>query len=55
MFMTPHFDSHNTTDLKPEILSAVSTGNEFPVMEEIYVASRIRMCAEKTKFLGKDD
>ena len=27
MFMTPHLDSHSTTDLKPEILSAVETGN----------------------------
>ena len=27
MFMTPHLDSHSTTDPKPEILSAVQTGN----------------------------
>ena len=27
MFSTPHLDSHSTTDLKPEILSAVLTGN----------------------------
>ena len=27
MFTTPHFDSHSTTDPKPEILSAVLTGN----------------------------
>ena len=26
MFTTPHHDSHNTTDPKPEILSAVKTG-----------------------------
>ena len=26
-FMTPHLDSHSTTDPKPEILSAVLTGN----------------------------
>ena len=26
MFTTPHLDSHNTTDHKPEILSAVLTG-----------------------------
>ena len=28
---------------------------EFYVMEEIDAASRMRMCAEKTTFLGKDD
>ena len=27
MFSTPHLDSHNTTDPKPEILSAIQTGN----------------------------
>ena len=27
MFTTPHLDSHRTTDPKPEILSAVLTGN----------------------------
>ena len=27
MFTTPHLDSHNTTGPKPEILSAVLTGN----------------------------
>ena len=27
MFRTPHLDGHNTTDPKPEILSAVKTGN----------------------------
>ena len=27
MFTTPHLDSHSTTDPKPEILSAVLTGN----------------------------
>ena len=32
---------------KPEI--------EFHVMEEMYVALCICMCAEKTTFLGKDD
>ena len=25
--MTPHLDRHNTTDPKPEMLSAVSSGN----------------------------
>ena len=33
--------------LKPE--------KEFHVMEEMYAASRMHMCAEKTTFLGKDD
>ena len=28
MFTTPHIDSHSTTDPKPEILSAVLTGNK---------------------------
>ena len=28
---------------------------EFHEMEEMYAASRMRMCAEKTTFLGKDD
>ena len=27
MFTTPHLDKHSTTDPKPEILSAVLTGN----------------------------
>ena len=30
MFTTPHLDSHSTTDPKPEILSAVLTGNRIP-------------------------
>ena len=28
MFTTPHIDSHSTTDPKPEIQSAVLTGNK---------------------------
>ena len=28
---------------------------EFQVMEEMYAASRMRMSAEKTTFLGKED
>ena len=47
MFMTPHLDSHSTTDPEPEI--------EFNVMEEMYPALCMCMCAEKTTFLGKDD
>ena len=30
MFTTPYLDSHSTTDPKPEILSAVLTGNRIP-------------------------
>ena len=55
MYMTPHLDSYSTTDPQPEILSAVKPEKEFRVMEEMYAASRMRMCAEKTTFLGKDD
>ena len=55
MFMTPHLDSHSTTDLKPEILSAVQTGNRFHVMEEMYAALCMYTCAKKTTILGKDD
>ena len=29
-FMTSHLDSHKTTDIKPEMLSGVQTGNETP-------------------------
>ena len=49
MLLTPHLDSHSTTDpklSKPEI--------EFHVMEEMYAALRMCTCAEKTTFLGKD-
>ena len=28
--MTSHFDSHRTTDMKPEMLSGVQTGNGTP-------------------------
>ena len=27
LFMTSHLDSHGTTDIKPEMLSGVQTGN----------------------------
>ena len=43
--LTPNRKSYQLS--KPE--------KELHVMEEMYAASRIRMCAEKTKFLGKDD
>ena len=29
-FMTSHLDSHKTTDIKPEMLSGVQTGNGTP-------------------------
>ena len=29
-FMTSHLDSHRTTDIKPEMLSGVQTGNGTP-------------------------
>ena len=28
--MTSHLDSHGTTDIKPEMLSGIQTGNETP-------------------------
>ena len=43
--LTPNRKSYQLS--KPE--------KEFYVMEEIDAASRMRMCAEKTTFLGKDD
>ena len=42
--LTPNRKSYQLS--KPE--------KEFYVMEEVYLASGIRMCAEKTSFLGKD-
>ena len=45
----------NAADPKPEILSAVYTGNRINVMEEMYAALCMFTCAEKTTFLGKDD
>ena len=41
----PHRKSYQLS--KPE--------KEFHVIEEIYVASRMHMCEEKTTLLGKDD
>ena len=51
MFMTPHIDSHSTTDPKPDIQSAVLTGNRISRDGKMWAA----LCAEKTRFLGKDD
>ena len=55
MFTTPHLDSHSTTDPTPEIQSAVLTGIEFHVMEEMYAALCMCACAKKTTFVDKDD
>ena len=55
MFTTPHLDSHSTTDPKPEILSAVLTGNRISHDGKMYAALCMCTCAEKTIFFGKDD
>ena len=51
--MTSHLDSHKTTDVKPNMLSGVKTGNGIP--HNRYTA--LPMCAqtEKTTFSCKDD
>ena len=43
--LTPNWKSYQLS--KPE--------KEFHLMEEMYAASQMRMSAEKTTFLGKDD
>ena len=43
--LTPNWKSYQLSKLE----------KEFHVMEEMYAASRMRMSAEKTTFLGKDD
>ena len=55
MFTTPHLDSHNTTDPNQKSYQLSKPEKEFHMMEEIYVASRMHMCEEKTTLLGKDD
>ena len=45
MLTNPHHDSHNTTDLKPEI--------EFEMNEDMNTALRMHMCDEKKTILGK--
>ena len=47
--MTSHFDSHNTTDIKPEMLSGVQTGNGTP-----YGKYNIR-CIAHARTHRKDD
>ena len=41
LLMTPHLDSHNTTDSKPESYQLFKPKIEFHVMEEMYVALHI--------------
>ena len=55
MFTTPHLDSYNTTDPNQKSYQLSKPEKEFHMMEEIYVASRMHMCEEKTTLLGKDD
>ena len=45
MLTNPHHDSHNTTDLKPEI--------EFEMNEDMNTALRMHMCVEKETIFGK--
>ena len=44
--MTPQLESHSTTDPTPESLSDI----EFHVMDKMYAALHMCMCAEKTTF-----
>ena len=42
LLMTSHFNSHITTDLKPEMLSHINTEDRIPHDEEMYVALHIK-------------
>ena len=35
--MTSHLNSHRTTDIKPEMLSGVQTGNGNPTSAKLYI------------------
>ena len=48
------FESHSTTEPKPELLSAVLTRDRICHHREMYAALCMHTCAEKTIFLGKD-
>ena len=48
--MTSHPDSHTTTDVKPDMLSGVQTGNGIPHDNMIYEALHIYACTNR-----KDD
>ena len=52
--MTAHLTSHGTTDIKPEMLSGVQTGNGTP-HDIIYVTLPMHAKTEKTTFSCKDD
>ena len=55
MLTTPHPDNYSTTDPNWKSYQLSKAEIEFNMMEEINVASHMRMCTEKTTFLGKDD
>ena len=52
--MTSHLDSHGRTDIRPEVLSVVQTGNGIQHVE--YDIQALRMCThtEKTTFKDKE-
>ena len=52
--MTSHLDSHKTTDIKPEMLSGVQTGNEIP-HDDYNIRGIAHRCSqtEKTTFHAK--
>ena len=54
--MTSHRDSHTTTDIKPEMIPGVETGNGIS-HDTYYVRGIAHICAqtEKTTFSRKDD
>ena len=56
--MTSHLNSHRTTDIKPEMLSGVQTGNGTPHDKYSicgYAALPMREQTERTTFSCKDD
>ena len=55
MFMTPPLDSHSTTEPEMEMLSAIATKNRICRCGKMYAALCMHTCAEKAKFLGKDN
>ena len=54
LVVTPPLDTHIGTEPKPELSSAVSTGNRLCHRRKMYGALDMCTCAEKTTFLGKD-
>ena len=53
--MTPQRDSPAQLTPNQKSYQLSKPEKEFHVMEEMYAALRMHMCAEKTRFLGKDD